>query len=402
MTGDTYKILQITDTHFINSSVTNRSVLRNYSLRDDWAMTAVRAVVEKAQPDMIVLTGDAVYTLDNIKDIIGTTNNLAAFKKVVAFMDEFKIPWFYVFGNHDEEGSLLESFSEDADGNPVSRSVAVEKTKKTLGNYMIKNSKYGMFDFGPDDINGVGNYIINILNKDGSVNTSLVAFDSGSYLKDVPDKDDPTTLLYDYHNYEWVHDDQLDWYEAAIKDISEREGHLVPSIVFQHIPTPEYETVLNAFIEALGERDWHEVINVKGTPLTLKTELGEITYLGGVYNEGEVCCSYIGDYGALTFDGGHEFDRIEKLGSTKYIFCGHDHRNTYSFVYKGICLTYGMSIDYSANGMFTAKANQRIYNETEQRGGTLITLSADSSVTITQVPFDRNLYEEAVAASKNK
>ena len=91
------------------------------------------------------------------------------------------------------------------------------------------------------------------------------------------------------------------------------------------------------------------------------------------------------------------------LGSTKYVFCGHDHRNTFSLVYKGVWLGYGMSIDYSANGIVPPPFayNQDIYDETEQRGGTLITLDAESGVSVSQVPFTRNLYQEAVEQRGN-
>ena len=202
-----------------------------------------------------------------------------------------------------------------------------------------------------------------------------------------------------------MHDDQLDWYERAIRDISAIEGHTVPSIIYQHIPFPEYKTVLDAYVKALGE-NWKETINGEwtfGTAHTLTTSIGDITYYGGVCNEKdlEVCCSYKGDWEyrkgkTLNYSGGKEFEKILSLGSTKYVFCGHDHRNTFSFSYKGIWLGYGMSIDYSANGLIPPPFahNQDIYDETEQRGGMMVTIAADSSVSVSQVPFTRNLYQE--------
>lgn len=42
------------------------------------------------------------------------------------------------------------------------------------------------------------------------------------------------------------------------------------------------------------------------------------------------------------------FDTALELGSTSGFFCGHDHYNNASIEYKGIRLTYGMSIDYLA------------------------------------------------------
>lgn len=383
----TFKILQITDMHLINSTRTNKDLAKDYSKRDEWAMTAVTSIVEAASPDLIVVTGDSIFTLDTIKMFTLTNDNYEAFQKFAKFIDAFKIPWLFVFGNHDEEGSLRTRM-----GSPAA-------AKKVLGDYMKSDElKYCLYENGPEELNGLGNYIVNVLNKDGSVNQSLVMMDSGSYL--MVEKDGKQYA--DQRRYEYVHDDQLDWYESAIRDISRIEGKTVSSIVFQHIPFPEYATVVNSYIDsltALGE-DWHNTIKADGTPRTLDTAIGEITYHGGVYNEGEVCCSYIGEFMGNTYDGGHEFERLLKVGSTKYVFCGHDHRNTFSFTYKGIRMSYGMSIDYSANGIVPPPVayNQTIFDEVEQRGGTLITLKENSEVDVRQIPFTRNLYREELAA----
>ena len=384
----TFKILQLTDTHFINSTVESDDVTVNYTLRDEWAKEAIRTVIQNAKPDMIALTGDTIFTLDTIKMWTKTDDNYAAFKKVADYIDSFDIPWTFVFGNHDEEGNLGGKISPKS----ATKKQKGEAAKKKLGEYLTSaNIKNCLYVDGPDNITGLGNYIVNVVNKDGSLNNALVMLDSGSYLEG------------DQRKYEYVHDDQLDWYEEAIRDIAKVENkEMIPSLIFQHIPTVEYRTVLEKFIaalEALGE-DWHDTIKVDGTERSLTVDGEVITYHGGVYNEGEVCASYVGEWHGVTYDGGHEFQKIKELGSTKYVFCGHDHRNTYSFTYQGICLTYGMSIDYCANGIVPA-AHQDIYDKTEQRGGTLITLNADSSVSISQVPFTRNLYREALEAQNS-
>ena len=399
MKRDTFKILQLTDAHFINSDYTSKDASQDLSLRDQWAETAITSVIRDADPDLLVVTGDTTFTLELVTHIVPGTNddNEEAFHKLAKFIDSFGIPWLFCFGNHDEEGALTPSMTtEDADA-----------TKRILGKYLNSDQiKHCLFAEGPENINGIGNYIVNVLNPDKSVNTSLVLFDSGSYLKIYDEELDKHFA--NQRNYEYVHDDQLEWYEAAIRNISAIEGRTVPSIIYQHIPFPEYQTVLNAYIAALeasGEA-WNDTINADwkfGTPRTLTTSLGEITYYGGVCNEKdqEVCCSFVGDWEyrkgkTITYDGGHEFEKILSLGSTKYVFCGHDHRNTFSFSYKGIWLGYGMSIDYSANGLIPAVSNQDIYDETEQRGGTLATIKADSSVSVAQVPFFDNLYRNEV------
>ena len=59
------------------------------------------------------------------------------------------------------------------------------------------------------------------------------------------------------------------------------------------------------------------------------------------------------------------------------MFCGHDHYNNISLGYKGIRLTYGMSIDYLAM--------PGIDKETEQRGAELITLKSNSEFNVEQI-----------------
>ncbi len=69
-----------------------------------------------------------------------------------------------------------------------------------------------------------------------------------------------------------------------------------------------------------------------------------------------------------------------ELKSTTGTFCGHDHYNNMSLEYKGIRLTYGMSIDYLAM--------PGIEYDNKQRGAELITLHSDSSWDLEQLPLD--------------
>lgn len=53
---------------------------------------------------------------------------------------------------------------------------------------------------------------------------------------------------------------------------------------------------------------------------------------------------------------------------------GHDHYNSLSIEYQGIRLTYGMSVDYLAM--------PGIEWDTDQRGGTLVTLLPEGELEI--------------------
>ena len=67
------------------------------------------------------------------------------------------------------------------------------------------------------------------------------------------------------------------------------------------------------------------------------------------------------------------------MGSSTGFFCGHDHYNNASIEYRGIRLTYGMSIDYLAM--------PGIEQESKQRGGELITIHSDSTWDLEQIPL---------------
>ena len=122
-------------------------------------------------------------------------------------------------------------------------------------------------------------------------------------------------------------------------------------MIFFHIPLQQYRTAYELY-EAGSD---------------------EVKYFFGENGEqmiDKVCCS---DYPSKLFD------RILELCSTKGVFCGHDHYNNMSLEYKGIRLTYGMSIDYLAM--------PGIENDTAQRGAELITIHPDGTWDLKQIPL---------------
>ena len=184
-----------------------------------------------------------------------------------------------------------------------------------------------------------GPFTEEIRNEDGSLRQALFLFDSNDYIDG------------DIARYDYIHDDQVDWYESEVLRLSEREGRTIPSLAFFHIPLPEYRTAFDLY------------------------EAGStaVTYFFGSNEERvaqKVCCS---EHPCALFD------RIVALGSTTGTFCGHDHYNNISLRYRGVRLTYGMSIDYLAM--------PGISRDTAQRGAELITLLEDGSWTLRRIPL---------------
>ena len=313
MEREDFRILQLTDIHF-GDSITSID-------KDFLALQSVYTLIVATKPDLVIVTGDMTYPI-GIASM--SFNNSAPVSQFAAFMRNLNIPWAFTFGNHDTE-AVASLSQQDLCG--LYRSLSYKTTGTLLYPYVQPN------------ITGRNNQLIELYNKDGSLNQALFLIDSNAYL---------TGKLNDY---DYIHDDQVDWYAAQVERLNRQEGKTVSSLAFFHIPLQQYLEAYNLY-EAGSD---------------------EVTYFFGSNDEtigGKVCCSkYPSRF----------FDKMLELGSTKATFCGHDHFNNMSLEYKGIRLTYGMSIDYLATPG-TAKS-------TKQRGGTLITVAPDSSFTIEQVPL---------------
>ncbi|HHT83144.1 MAG: metallophosphoesterase [Christensenellales bacterium] len=288
--------------------------------KDRKAMTAITKLVNYTKPDLIIITGDMVYPVP-IQS--GSANNRKTTQLLCALMDSFEIPWTVTFGNHDEEWYSLFGKEDICQ--------------------VYESSKYCIFQRGPKNISGMGNTFINIKNPDQSMNTSLVLIDSNSYLTNTK-----------LNVYDKIHKDQIDWYKQELYRIKEHyQLHdLPPSLAFFHIPLNEYEDAWKAYKN--GDPD---VIYHYGDAL-------ENVYPPAVRGE--------------------FFDAILELGSTKGVFCGHDHVNGFSVTYKGVRLTYGKSIDYLAY-FGTYKGFPKM---TAQRGGTVIEIDNQSNFTVEPVKLD--------------
>ena len=317
-TSDDFKILHLTDIHIGGS-------LYSYS-KDLKSLKACYAEIEHTHPDLVVVTGDMSFPLGIMSM---SMNNTAPVGQFAAFMRNTGIPWAFTYGNHDTE-SLASANKKEL--NEVFKSLSF----KTSGNLL--------YPYTQPDITGRNNQLIEIRNADGTLNTGLFMIDSNAYTGEG------------INVYDYIHDDQVDWYASEVERMNAEAGHSVNSMVFFHIPLQEYKTATELYLEGSDE---------------VKYFFGENPGdHGGITND-LVCCS---DYPSMMFD------KARELGSTSGFFCGHDHYNNASIEYKGIRLTYGMSIDYLAM--------PGIEKETKQRGAELITLHSDSTWDLEQIPLE--------------
>lgn len=285
--------------------------------KDKLALAAVEKVVKNANADFVAVTGDMVYPMPWM--LQGSFNNLKSSKMFASLMESLGVEWTVVFGNHDSE-------------------VWAKLDKHKLADF-YSSQPHCHFQKGDPNIYGVGNYCIPLLNEDGSLNTALMFIDSNAYL----------TWNF-FSGFDVIHDDQIEWYKKEIAALS-KDGEIAKSLAFFHIPPKEFKEGWEKCYRGSDEAVYHcgfvqEKDNYFGYP---KTKEGKF------------------------------FGEMVKLGSCKGMFMGHDHLNTLSMTYKGIRLTYGMSIDYNAY--------KDIDKRFTQRGGTLIDIYDDGTFEISLLPL---------------
>ena len=323
-----FKIVQLTDIH-IGGGL--------FSLKKDAkAMKAVAAMLTAEKPDLVVLTGDMVFPMPFKA---GTFNNEISTKLLITLMEQLGVYYTVCFGNHDSEAYGTHSRQEISDL------------------WADPELKYSLYQEGPEDVDGYGNHIIKVKNSKGLVKNAFFMLDSHDYIDG-----DILGIQWKYDN---IHENQIQWYKDAVLSIDAKnkaidsECPMFSSLAFFHIPLEEYGMAWNEFKEN----------NYQGTE--------NVKYFDGWYHESDEK-SYCGVY------PDNMFETMLELGSTKGIFCGHDHINNASLEYKGIRLTYGMSIDYLAYTDLNKKG--------AQRGCTVIALSPDGKLSVSLENYYQDKY----------
>lgn len=183
----TFKILQLTDTHYVSGDPR--------SLR---AMQNVDEMLDLEKPDLVIHTGDIIFGKPAEESL----------REILSPIVQRQIPFAVTFGNHDEEfGKNRQEVYEIVRSLPYNLNVEVP------------------------GIHGVSNGVITLSSSNGAAKKwVLYLFDSLRH-----------SSLSDIKGYDYIHFDQIDWYRRQSEAFTRLNGGTpLPSLAFFHIPLPEY------------------------------------------------------------------------------------------------------------------------------------------------------------------
>lgn len=280
-----FRILQIND--FQDRGETNETSLE-----------FLNAVLDKYEPDLVVLVGDQLSVNSTAEEI-----KKALYNQIMP-MQERGIPFIFTFGNHDLDHVNIMSAQQQ-------------------GEY------YRSFSYCYANTDGAdaGTYNTVIYSNDGT---------------------EPLLNIYMMDTGHWVGDgmncgiteEQLEWYKQTSNSLKTLNGgEVVPSLVFQHIPVKEIHKLLK------------EV--PAGTPGALKAKYEDKYY---VLDEN---ADWIGDRNVMRETPASEHPSITtgqyeawvEQGDIIGAYFGHDHVNTFvGRTEDGIVLGYNGGFGFAAYG----------------------------------------------------
>lgn len=183
-----FKIVQFTDVHYLPGHPDSEMPLKT-----------MVAVLDAEKPDLVVFTGD----------IVTGPPAEQGWKIVLKPLNDLKIPYAIVLGNHDDESDL---------------------TREQVA-AVIEPAPYGLFVTKAADITGFGNYVLPVKASSGNKTAALLyCFDSNAY-------NHRDTM----GGYDWIQPDQIEWYKKESENQTRlNNGKKLPALAFFHIPLPEH------------------------------------------------------------------------------------------------------------------------------------------------------------------
>lgn len=185
-----FKIVQFTDLHYKLGNPASRQ-----------ATDCLYEIVIAEKPDLIVLTGDIIYS--------GPGD--MCLQQVLNVLSDLKVPFCYLLGNHDPEQGLSPNQLYDQ---ALQNAYCVQP--KRNGNQL--------------------DYAVPIKSADGTKTAAvLYCMDTHDYCK-----------MSGVGGYQWLSFDQIGLYRNWSATFKQQNGGKpVPSLMFMHYPLPEYSDAIN-------------------------------------------------------------------------------------------------------------------------------------------------------------
>lgn len=208
-----FKILQVSDAHVSTGIGKCRDAIGENNQpsenceADTRFLEFLEATLDDEKPDLVIFSGDQV-------EGPAAPDAQSALFKIVAPLVERGIPYACIFGNHDDEGRVT-----------LSRQAQMS---------LLQNLPYSLSQPGPDGVDGVGNYYIEVLAPSPSKHSAITL-----YLLDTH------SLTPDKHigGYDWIKPSQIDWFRSTAQGLRKEHAkysHIHLDMAFIHIPLPEY------------------------------------------------------------------------------------------------------------------------------------------------------------------
>lgn len=282
-----FKIMQIADTQEIPAVSPDTLSLINNAL-------------DREKPDLVIFTGDQIkgYSKKFKKDPAIIESTIDTLVEPIA---KRNIPFMVTYGNHDAQCGV-----------------------DNRGQYKF----YAKYD----------NFISGDLRNADDVGTADIQIYSST-------EDKPVFELYiiDSHGkakdgagYAPVDKKQIEWYVSRREQLKAENGDYLPSLVFQHIPVPEFFDV------------------IKKVPKGTK---GAVPAYGAHENEYFVLNDETIAEGGFMLESPAspdvntgEFEAMSEKGDVLGIYVGHDHNNSFVVKYKGVDLGYTQGAGFNVYG----------------------------------------------------
>lgn len=285
----------------------NFRIMQVADLQDNMQLNgAVKEFLKEAliqeQPDLVVLTGDNISGGSCRTDMFKSWDKKNCETAIGQFMNIFEdygVPVAMVFGNHDNENKL---------------------SKEELFDIYEEYDCFIGTDEG-DALYGCGTYNLPIYSsKDSSkMAYNLWMFDSNTY-DEV------------YGGYDYVHDDQVEWYVNKSNELKAvNGGESVPSMAFQHIIVKEIFDIIES-----GDNIEGSLLNYNGKDY--------------VFKDGVLKAGYLKEYPCPGTQPSKQFSSMVNQGDVVAMFFGHDHNNTFEVTYQGIDLVATPGFTFNSYG----------------------------------------------------